>query len=105
MGEIGLKEGRRGDLDKEAIAFADEPSSSLGKTHRAAYIAPPILGVERLAFDPFTGDCRHQPRVRVARRQANQAREQVVAYRIHLPRMEGKIQIEGPKPQPPPIRL
>ena len=64
--QIGLQNCRRADLEENAVAFGGQECRGLGEAHRAADIAPPVAGIERVVLDCSTGHGRHQPRRRMS---------------------------------------
>src|ERR1700730_7788424 len=105
IGQIGLQNCRRTDLEENAVVFGSQGCGGLGEAHRAADIAPPVAGVERIVLNRLTGYGRDQPRRRTSGRKAPQALEQILADRIHLSRVKRKIEIERAKPEAAAFRL
>jgi hypothetical protein len=66
IGQIGSQNCRRTDLEENAVAFGGQGCSALGEAHRAADIAPPVAGVERVVLNRLTGHGRYQPRRRTS---------------------------------------
>src|SRR3984893_14839061 len=66
IGQIGLQNCRRTDLEENAVALGGQECSGLGEPHRAADIAPPVAGIERVGLNGLTGHGRHQPRRRTS---------------------------------------
>ena len=66
IGQIGLQNCRRADLKENAVAFGRQECGGLRKAHRAADIAPPVAGVERVVLNRLPGHGRYQPRRRMS---------------------------------------
>src|SRR5262249_6258171 len=99
VGQIRLQDCRWSYLEKDAIAFADKVSRCFSEAHRVAYIAPPVIGVELIVLDCFTGNRRYQFGSRSSGRQTAQAPQQILADWVHFARVKREIEIKWAKPQ------
>ena len=92
--QVGLQHRLRPDFHEDADARRDQVPCCLGKPHRRAHVAPPVLGVQRRSVRRAAGHRGHEGQRRRIRRQARQLPRQRAFDRVHRRTVEGVVQVQ-----------
>jgi len=84
----------RADFDKHVVVIGQRGACGIGKLHRQADIAPPVIGIKLAAVQRRTGDGGIERNIARTRRNARQRLPDLGLNRVHRRAVKGVIQLQ-----------